>query len=80
VRGSIGSAEIFAEGTAYTTTKLGVHLPGLARYRQGVVRGGRLAGAGRLMVLGVHAGERSGVAVRQRPKEPAAHLNTHNLS
>jgi small ligand-binding sensory domain FIST len=44
VRGSIGSTEIFAEGTAHTATKLGVHLPGLARYRQGVVRGGRLAG------------------------------------
>ena len=37
VWGSIGSAEIFAEGTAYTTTKWDVHHAGLARYRQGVV-------------------------------------------
>jgi hypothetical protein len=37
--GSIGSAEIFAEGTAYTTTKWDVHHAGLARYRQGVVDG-----------------------------------------
>jgi hypothetical protein len=43
MRGSIGSAEIFAEGTVYTTTKRGVHRAGLAGYRQGVVRGGRLA-------------------------------------
>jgi hypothetical protein len=37
LRGSIGSAEIFAEGTAHTTTKWDVHHAGLARYRQGVV-------------------------------------------
>jgi hypothetical protein len=37
--GSIGSAEIFAEGIAYTTTKWDVHRAGLARYRQGVVGG-----------------------------------------
>jgi hypothetical protein len=34
--GSIWSAEIFAEGTAHTTTKWYVHRAGLARYRQGV--------------------------------------------
>jgi hypothetical protein len=39
VWGPIGSAEIFAEGTAYTTTKWDVHRAGLARYRQGVVGG-----------------------------------------
>jgi hypothetical protein len=39
VWGSIGSAEIFAEGTAHTTTKRDVHHAGLARYRQGVVGG-----------------------------------------
>jgi hypothetical protein len=39
VWGSIGSVEIFAEGTAYTTTKWDVHHAGLARYRQGVVGG-----------------------------------------
>jgi hypothetical protein len=40
VWGSIASAEIFAEGTAYTTTKWDVHRAGrLARYRQGVVGG-----------------------------------------
>jgi hypothetical protein len=37
VWGLIGSAEIFAEGTAYTTTKWDVHHAGLTRYRQGVV-------------------------------------------
>jgi hypothetical protein len=40
--GSIGSAEIFAEGTAHTTTKWDVHRAGLARYRQGAAGGGRL--------------------------------------
>jgi hypothetical protein len=39
VWGSVGSAEIFAEGTAYTATKRDVHCAGLARYRQGVVGG-----------------------------------------
>jgi hypothetical protein len=45
VWGSIGSAEIFAEGTAHTTTKWDVHYAGLARYlptvayRQGVAGG-----------------------------------------
>jgi hypothetical protein len=39
VWGSIGSAEIFAEGKAHTTTKWDVHHAGLARYRQGVVGG-----------------------------------------
>jgi hypothetical protein len=34
-----GSAEIFAEGTAYITTKRDVHRAGLARCRQGVVGG-----------------------------------------
>jgi hypothetical protein len=42
VWGSTGSAEIFAEGTAYTTTKWDVHRAGLARYRQGVVGGWQL--------------------------------------
>jgi hypothetical protein len=39
VWGSIGSAEIFAEGAAYTTTKWDVHVhhTGLARYRQGAM-------------------------------------------
>jgi hypothetical protein len=37
--GSIGSAEIFAEGTAQSTSKWDVHCAGLARYRQGVVGG-----------------------------------------
>ena len=41
VWGSIGSAEIFAEGTAHTTTKWDVHHAGLARYIQ-AGRGGRL--------------------------------------
>jgi hypothetical protein len=39
VWGPIGSAEIFAEGTAYTATKWDVHRAGLARYRQGVMGG-----------------------------------------
>jgi hypothetical protein len=39
VWGSIGSAEIFAEDTAHTTTKWDVRRAGLARYRQGVVGG-----------------------------------------
>jgi hypothetical protein len=39
VCGSIGSAEIFAEGTAYTTTKWDVHHAGLTRYRQGTAGG-----------------------------------------
>jgi hypothetical protein len=39
VWGLIGSAEIFAEGTAHTTTKWDVHHAGLARHRQGVVGG-----------------------------------------
>jgi hypothetical protein len=39
VCGPIGSAEIFAEGTAYTTIKWNVDHAGLARYRQSVVVG-----------------------------------------
>jgi hypothetical protein len=50
--GPIGSAEIFTEGTVYTTTRRDAHHAGLARYRQGVC-------GGRLMELGVQAGERS---------------------
>jgi hypothetical protein len=42
VWGSIRSAGIFAEGTAYITTKWDVHRAGLARYRQSVVGGWRL--------------------------------------
>jgi hypothetical protein len=34
VWGSVGSAEIFAEDTSYTTTKWDVHRAGLTRYRQ----------------------------------------------
>jgi hypothetical protein len=37
--GSIGSAEVFAEGTAHTTTKWDVHCTGVARYRQGAATG-----------------------------------------
>jgi hypothetical protein len=39
VWGPIGSAEIFAEGTAYTATKRDVHRAGLDRCIQGVVGG-----------------------------------------
>jgi hypothetical protein len=49
VWGSIGSAEIFAEGTAHTTTKWDVH-------HAGQIQAGR-GGGGRLMELGVYAGE-----------------------
>jgi hypothetical protein len=47
VWGPIGRrAETFAEGAAHTTTKWDVHHAGLARYRQGMVDGGRLMAGG----------------------------------
>jgi hypothetical protein len=85
VWGSIGSGEIFAEGTAHAMTKWDVHYAGLARYRPG--RGGRLVG------LGVHAGEwrallcgsappplarRNGTAPLQRKATTNTHTHNNN--
>jgi hypothetical protein len=76
VWGSIGSAQIFAEGTAHTTTKRDVKHAGLARYRQGVV-------GGWLMELGVHAGEWSALPCgsaappRGTGLSPCKHTPTH---
>jgi hypothetical protein len=70
--GSIGSAEIFEEGTAYTTTKWDAHRAGLARYRQ-AGRGGRLMG------LGVHAHERSAAPPVERDYRPAKGGTSHAL-
>jgi hypothetical protein len=61
VWGSIGSAEIFAEGTAHTTTKWDVHHAGLARYRAWWAADGAWSACGRV--------ERA--AVRQRCPPPA---------
>jgi hypothetical protein len=53
VWGSIGSAEIFAEGTAYTNDKVRRAPRWTGQIQAPAGRGGR----GRLMELGVHAGE-----------------------